>query len=94
MEFDALETILTDRLDADGDDGVYRLADDQEVTALLKTGGDLLHVNRLKQVEVADGTATLVTRDSEYFIEPGDLFALKLEDSRLTGDARPGFRRE
>mgnify|MGYP006278798057 CR=1 FL=1 len=93
MKADALESILVDRLEAEQDGNVFRLPDDKEVTALLRTGADLLHVQRLKLIEFGDEGTTLVTKQSEYFVDTADVFALKLEGSRIQPrEQRPGFR--
>lgn len=95
MKGKALESILTERLGAEEDDGSFRIPKDKEVTALLKTGEELLHVQKLLLVEFGDDATTLVTKQAEYFVDTDDIFALKLEGSRLEPhDARPGFRRE
>ncbi len=93
MKADSLESILVERLEAETDDGAYRLPDDRDVTALLRTGNELLHVQKLRLVEFGDAVTTLVTRDAEYFVDTADVFALKLDGSRIRpGEARTGFR--
>jgi hypothetical protein len=95
MKTDHLVNVLTDRLGADVEEDEYILPQDREVTALLKTGADLLHINRVRVIEIQDDSITVVTKDSEYFVDRSDLFAVKLEGSRLNqGDSRPGFRRD
>lgn len=96
MNIEQLESLLVERLDATEEEGEYRIPKDNEVTALLKTGADLLHVNRVRRLETGQaGTVTLITDTSEYFVEADEIFALKLEGSRLQeGDSRPGFRRD
>lgn len=94
MDVDALQTILTDRLDAEVDGTEYELPEDREVTALLKTGSELVHVTDVQLIEFDDETTTLVTRQAEYFVEPTDVFGIKLEDSRIRTQGRPGFRRD
>lgn len=95
MNADELETILVDRLDAEQDNSAFRLPDDAEVSALLKTGSELMHVNKLRLIDFGDEVTTLVTRESEYFVDAADVFALKLEGSRIQPvEARPGFRRD
>lgn len=95
MNTDHLVSVLTERFDVDVEDDEHILPKDCAVTALLKTGADLLHINRVKVFEIRDESITIVTKESEYFVDPKDLFAVKLEGSRLgQGDSRPGFRRE
>lgn len=95
MTKDSLEKILVERLEAEKDGGLYELPEEQTVTAMLRTGDELLPVQKIRMVEFGDEATTLVTRRSEYFVETADVFALKLEGSRIQpGEARTGFRRE
>ena len=95
MNEEAVETVLVERLEAERTGDEFRIPDETDVTALLKTGADLLHVKNVRIVEFGDNGLTLVTKHAEYFIDADELFALKLEGSRIQPyDARPGFRRE
>jgi len=95
MQATSLKTILVDRLDADTDGDVYRLPEERNVAALLRTGAELLHVDKLRVVEFGEEATTLVTKRSEYFVETTDVFALKLEGSRIQPrESKTGFRRD
>lgn len=95
MKASSLKKILVDRLDADKDGDSYELPDDRNVAALLRTGADLLQIDKLRVVEFGDEATTLVTKRSEYFVETTDVFALKLEGSRIQPhEAKTGFRRD
>jgi len=93
MNVDALQTILTDRLGADQEGSEFHLPDDRDVTALLESGPELVHVNDIERVEFGDDVTTFVTRQAEYFVEAADVFAMKLEGSRIQPhESGPGFR--
>jgi len=95
MNAEALKTILTEQLGAEQDGSEFRLSGDRDVAALLKSGAEIVHVTDLELVEFDSNVATLVTRRAEYFVEPTDVFAVKLDGSRVQpGEARPGFRRD
>ena len=95
MNEQAVESVLTERLEAEQKGDEFHVPKSKDVTALLKTGAELLHVPSVRIVEFVDDGLTLVTKQSEYFVDASDIFALKLEGSRIQPhDARPGFRRE
>jgi hypothetical protein len=94
MDTETLEDVLLDRLGAQKEGDEYHLPEEREVTALLKTGAELLHVPKLRIVEFQSDSTAFITKDAEYFVEADDVFALKLEGSRVQPDASaPGFRR-
>ncbi len=93
MDIQILEDVLTDRLEADEQGDEYHLPEEHEVTALLETGDELLRVPNLRIVEFQSDSTVFVTKDAEYFVEAEDVFALKLEGSRVQrGNSAPGFR--
>ena len=95
MKSSSLKTILVDRLGAEEDGDAYELPEDRNVTALLRTGEELLHVPKLRVVEFGAEATTLVTKQAEYFVDTADVFALKLEGSRIQPhESRTGFRRD
>lgn len=94
MNVEALQSILTDRLGAEREGSEFELPEDREITALLKSGPELVRVTDVKLVEFGADVTTLVTRQAEYFVEAADVFAVKLEGSRVEPrKSGPGFRR-
>ncbi|MFB6375874.1 MAG: hypothetical protein ABEN55_22790 [Bradymonadaceae bacterium] len=95
MKAKALKQILVDRLEADRDGDIYELPEERNVSALLRTGGELLQIDKLRVLEFGDEATSLITKRSEYFVETTDVFALKLEGSRIQPhEAKTGFRRD
>jgi len=94
VDVETIQEIFESELDATVDGARYELGADPKVTLLAETSDELMPMTRVRVVEFDDAYVTVVTEESTYYIEPDNLFAVKLEGhGHQPEEHRAGFRR-
>lgn len=94
MNVKTIQEIFDSKLEATVDGDRYELGADPKVTLLAEMSDELMPMTRVRVVEFDDAYVTVVTEESTYYIEPGNLFGVKLEGhGHQPEEHRAGFRR-
>jgi hypothetical protein len=92
MDIRMLKEVLLHELGASYKDDTYTLRDDHRVTIVLAHDGGTLAVSKIRAVRVVGELIALHTEEGRTFAEPGDIFALRVEEQDKA-ESRTGFHR-
>ncbi len=93
LSVDVFKSILKGEFGASEEDGVFKLGEEQRVSALLEHESGLIQVAKVRRVRFGDGFVAVYGEEDTYYVPPSALFALRGQDSDEESDKKPGFRR-
>lgn len=94
MNVKTIKEIFESELEATVDGDRYELGADPKVTVLAETSDEMMPMTRVRVVDFDDAYVAVVTEESTYYLEPGDLLGVKLEGhGHEPEEHRAGFRR-